>query len=146
MFLMENGRILDRHLLKRFFRFWTTVNSLCLLDRIFVKTMHQFQEIFAKMWKNEKFADPQAVSTHIQQCGKYGNLLSSHFFGKNFVKVTAILKKLQTVHLTKFFVCESKFLSFTHCSAQCGKTRNSLPRKKFRQTNFRVKLFSRILV
>ena len=36
------------------------------------------------------------------------NLLS-HFFGKNFVKLTCILKNYQRVDLTKYFFSESKF-------------------------------------
>ena len=47
-------------------------------------------------------------------CGNYGNLLS-HFFDKNFVKVTFYAKKLQSFDFTKYFFCESKFLVFPHC-------------------------------
>ena len=48
----------------------------------------------------------------MSQCGNYGNLLSL-YFGKNFVELTYLQKKLlnmQSVHFS-----ESKFLIFLHC-------------------------------
>ena len=43
---------------------------------------------------------------------KHGNLLS-RIFGKNFVKVTVLLKKLLRVDLTKYFLVRVKF-TFLH--------------------------------
>ena len=37
--------------------------------------------------------EKREIALHIAQCGNYGNLLS-HFFDKNFVKLTFLLKKI----------------------------------------------------
>ena len=60
------------------------------------------------------------------QCGNYGNSLS-RIFGKNFVKVSVLLKKL--------LVREN--LSSFHTVPQCGNYGNSLTHfwQKFRQSN-----------
>ena len=60
------------------------------------------------------------------RCGNCGNLLPPlpHFFGKNFVKPTLILKKLLNCSWIDLRVSFSLKLS-----AQCGKTKNLLPLK-----------------
>ena len=61
-------------------------------------------------------------------CGNYGNSLS-HFFGKKFVKVIVLLKKLLS---RIFFFNESKFFSFAHSTVQCAKMQNFFsPKKNF---------------
>ena len=42
------------------------------------------------------------------KCGNYGNSLAS-IFGKNFVKVTVLLKKLLNKRFDEIFFSESKF-------------------------------------
>ena len=53
---------------------------------------------------------------HIVLCGggNYGNLFSL-FIGKNFVKVTILLDKLQKSWFDEIFFCESKFFILPHC-------------------------------
>ena len=48
------------------------------------------------------------------QCGNYGNLLS-RFFGKSFVKVTVLLKKLLNSWFDEIFLGDSEFSIFPHC-------------------------------
>ena len=51
-------------------------------------------------------------------CGNNGNLLSSHIFGKNFVKITFLLKKLLESWFDEFFLSDSKIFIFPHCDTQ----------------------------
>ena len=53
------------------------------------------------------------------QCGNDKNYLS-HFFNKNFVKATGLLKKLLKSGFHEIFFGETEFLIFPNC-AQCGK-------------------------
>ena len=57
------------------------------------------------------------ISAHCAQCGNYGNLLS-HFFGKNFVKITVLLLRLLNSWFDEIFFGESKFISFSHCAVE----------------------------
>ena len=43
------------------------------------------------------------------------NVIVSHIFGKNFVKVTFLLVKLLNRDLTENFFDETKFCAFPHC-------------------------------
>ena len=56
----------------------------------------------------------QSVEIYDTQCGNYRNLLS-HFFGKNFVKPTFLLKKLLKSWFDEIFFGESKFFILPHC-------------------------------
>ena len=42
------------------------------------------------------------LAVHMPLCGNYGNILS-HIFGKNFVKVTALLKEILNSWFDEFF-------------------------------------------
>ena len=46
--------------------------------------------------------------------------------------------------MAKYFFIERKFLVFPHC--ECGKKRNSLPRKFFSSNQLTVKFFSKTLI
>ena len=120
---------------------------------------------------------------HSTEYGKCGNLLSRNF-GKNFVKVTLLLKKLLKSWFDEIFFGETKFFVFphffgknfvkatvflnkplkswfdeiffqwdqifhfstVHCVSQCGKMRNSLPRKFFSSNQFTAKFCSKTLI
>ena len=73
------------------------------------------------------------------QCGNYGNLLSL-FFGKNFVKVKFLQKKLLIVDLTNFFLVSHIALWKNENSL-----RISLSLKKSRQINSLVISFSKTI-
>ena len=60
------------------------------------------------------------------QCGNYRNLLS-HFFGKNFVKPSLLLKKL----------LKSSFYNTTACTVWKNE-KFSLTEKRFRETSYLV--------
>ena len=64
--------------------------------------------------------------------GNYENLLS-HFFGKNFVKATFLLKKSLNSWFDEIFFRWERISRFsTLCSvAQCGKMRNLVSPKKY---------------
>ena len=57
------------------------------------------------------------LAVHMPLCGNYGNILS-HIFGKNFVKVTALLKELLKSWFDEIFFGESNFFLFPHCDMQ----------------------------
>ena len=69
------------------------------------------------------------VFIDISQCGNYGNLLS-HIFGKNFVKVTFLLKSW----FDEIFFGESKFFNFPQC-AELQKFTLTHFWQKFRESN-----------
>ena len=53
------------------------------------------------------------------QFGDYGNVLS-HFFDKNFVKLTFLLKKILKSRFDEFFLDDSKFFIFPHCETSAA--------------------------
>ena len=59
-------------------------------------------------------------------CGNYGNSLS-RIFGKNFVKVTVLLKKLLKSWFHEIFFGEREFLKFPHCVEVKLRNFNTLP-------------------
>ena len=69
-------------------------------------------------------------AVELSQCGNCCNLVS-HIFGKNFVKVTFLLKEITKylIDFMKYFFCETKSLIFPHCD--CGKVKNLLSLKKY---------------
>ena len=75
----------------------------------------------AKISWNKNELISYVLLPYTAQCGNYTNLLS-HFFGKNFVKPTILLKR---VDLTKyFFWWEREYFSFYHtvyCMQKSGK-------------------------
>ena len=85
--------------------------------------------------------------TPFTQYGNYG-VLVSHFFGKNFVKATVFLNKsLKSWFDEIFFQWDQIFhFSTVHCVSQCGKMRNSLPRKFFSSNQFTAKFCSKTLI
>ena len=68
-------------------------------------------------------------------------LCLSSIFGKNFLKVTVLLNKLLKSWFEEMFLGEREFFNFPHCteySVQCGKMKNLLSPKKYRQINYFV--------
>ena len=67
---------------------------------------------FTILRKNECVGES---SVEKPQCENYGNSLSPHLFGKNFVKSTLIRKKLLKNWFHEIFVSVREFLVFLHC-------------------------------
>ena len=83
--------------------------------------LHLISRDFAKKPVKSQLCDFQALFN--AQCGNCCNLVS-HIFGKNFVKVTFLLKKLHK---------------------QCGKTRHSLTQVIFSSNQLFSNLFSKTI-
>ena len=73
------------------------------------------------------------------QCGNCCDLVS-HIFGKNFVKLTVLLRKLQKSWFNEIFFGETKFFVFLHCAIPTvwKNEKFGLTNKIFRQFSYLV--------
>ena len=120
-------------------------NCRILLPRFFRKNSVKLtftKKKFFLNWFDEKWIAWQQISRFSTLwCGNYGNSLS-RIFGKNFVKITVLLNKLLKSWFDEIFFWWERISRFsTLCHTQCGKTRNSLPRKFF----FVKSIYSKVL-
>ena len=93
-----------------------------------------------------KCACGHSVKILLTQCGNYRNLLS-HFFDKNFVKLTILLKKLLKSWFHEIFFNKSEFLVFSHCDYDFTEKSTFFPSNQRFKTDEEVtkELISRIL-
>ena len=104
------------------FKFFVTWILTLSSTTKFISEIFYFSEFFAihnfavhthiTVWKNDE--------THTAKCGNCGNLLG-HFFEKNFVKVTFLLKKILQSWFDEIFLGDSKFFIFPHCTVHWQK-------------------------
>ena len=97
----------------QYFHFLPCGNHKNSVGKSFVKSTDMITQLceHSTVWKLRKF-----TLTH-SQCGNCRNSLS-HFFGKNFVKATFLLKKLVKRWFDEIFFGESKFFILPHCGFQ----------------------------
>ena len=107
--------------------------------------LHLISRDFAKKPVKSQLCDFQALFN--AQCGNCCNLVS-HIFGKNFVKVTFLLKKLLK-SFNEIFFGETKFFVFPHCGTHTMEITEIYSHnvwQKFRESNVKIKGLKRFTI